>query len=163
MTRTTICAAIAMAMTLSGCGVWQKKEVPVDPADVALAEAARSIEAAWSRSPLRGTVEDVTAPEMTSGDAQFEAIAADESSPLAQRVDITWVGDLQPAVEALAEVAGYTATAVGLRKGPPILIMIDGVDVPLLEMLRQAGTQAGTRADVVVRESEGVIEVIYRD
>ncbi len=149
--------ALLSAIAFSGCSAFQQKPLPpIDPAEQALVDVARSIESSWSKSPLR-------TPADTSAASEPIESAVIETSPLAMRVDIAWIGELQPAVEALAKVAGFSARAVGLRKGPPILISIDGVDVPLLEMLRQAGMQAGTRADVVVRESEATIEVIYRD
>ncbi len=164
----TLASASALTLMLSSCGAWTKKEVAptVDPAEAALSAAAADVAAAWSRTSVSMTSiaesEDATP---VSGDASFDGTAEqfDPASPLAMRVDMTWFGELQPAVEALAATAGYTTQMIGARKGPPILVTIEGVDVPLMELLRQAGIQAGRRADVVVRESAGTIEVIYRD
>ena len=170
ISRSILLLASASAVALlSGCGAWEKKEAPsIDPAEAALSAAAADIAAAWSRtsssmaSRAEAEAEDATT---TSGDASFGGTEGqfDPGSPLAMRVDMNWFGELQPAVEALAATAGFTTQMIGAKKGPPILVTIEGVDVPLMDLLRQAGIQAGRRADVVVRESAGTIEVIYRD
>lgn len=160
-------ASVSAVALLSGCGAWKKKEAPaIDPAEAALSAAALDIAAAWSRtSSSMVSLAEAEAVTTTSGDASFDGTETqfDPGSPLAMRVDMNWFGELQPAVEALAATAGFTTQMIGAKKGPPILVTIEGVDVPLMELLRQAGIQAGRRADVVVRESAGTIEVIYRD
>lgn len=159
--------SVSAVALLSGCGAWKKKDAPaVDPAEAALSAAASDIAAAWARtSSSMVSIAESEDATTTSGEAPFDGTEAqfDSDSPLAMRVDMNWFGELQPAVEALAATAGYTTQMMGARKGPPILVTIEGVDVPLMELLRQAGIQAGRRADVVVRESAGTIEVIYRD
>lgn len=155
-----VVAALA-ALTNSGCATWRRPAPappPVDEARVALAESAArvgsAVEALNRMMGGPGVLEEQ--PPAAFPDDRIPA-------PLDTKVDITWHGDMEPAVEELAKVVGFAFKTVGPRPVQPILVLLDGVGRPVGAFLREAGQQAGSRANVVVRMQGREVEVVYRD
>jgi defect-in-organelle-trafficking protein DotD len=153
-------AAVA-ALANTGCATRRQPPPapqPVDEAKQALSESATrvgtAVEALNRMLGGPGVIEE--RPPSAFPDDQIPA-------PLDLKVDITWHGDMEPAVEELAKAVGFEFRAVGPRPAQPILVLLDGIARPVGAFLREAGQQAGARANVVVRMAGREVEVVYRD
>lgn len=153
-------AAVA-ALANTGCATWRQPPAtppPVDEAKLALSESASrvgtAVEALNRMMGGPGLLQEQ--PPAAFPDDQIPA-------PLDLKVDITWHGDMEPAVEELARTVGFAFRAVGPRPAQPILVLLDGIARPVGAYLREAGQQAGARANVVVRMAGREVEVVYRD
>lgn len=92
--------------------------------------------------------------------------------PLAQRLDdvppelrrtvtITWVGPVEPITKRMAERAGYRFTTLGSAPAVPIIVRIDVVNHPIIDVLRDIGLQMNGRGSVVLDGENRVVEVNY--
>lgn len=77
-------------------------------------------------------------------------------------VSVTWVGELEPVVKDLAASCGMGFRIIG-RPTSPILVSIEVSDMLILEVFRILGMQAGTRADIIYRSFENIIEIVYAE
>ena len=68
---------------------------------------------------------------------------------------------LDEVARALADKVGYRFSSNAVAGADPVAMDMDGQDVPVLDLLRRAGTQAAARADVVVRPDERLILVVH--
>ena len=162
LAKAVVC--VAWAISVTGCVAWKQKEVVADPAETALVEAARGVEKAWATSAQLQADVAQASDGLTLANAG-ESGTPDEDVPvdLLTRVDMSWLGELVPAVDALCASAGWVTRVVGVKRGPPILVSLDRRNATIWDLLRDAGTQAGVRADVVVDGDARAIEVVYRD
>ncbi len=77
-------------------------------------------------------------------------------------VSIDWNGPLEPLVAKLAAASHYKLRVLGTEPAAPILIAIMKKEVTLADVLRDAGLQAGFKADVVVFPATRTIELRYK-
>ena len=77
-------------------------------------------------------------------------------------VSVVWVGELEPVIRDLAASCGMGFRVVG-RSTSPILVSIEVNDMLILEVFRILGMQAGTRADVIYRSAENMVEIVYAE
>lgn len=152
-----------VAVALTGCATPQARVVvsAVDPAEEALLAAAARIEDSWGRTSSLVSATGPSGAEVPAPPSTFPMEEIPES--LSGAVDLEWHGELAPAVKSLAALAGYQFEEIGIPAGGPILVSLNAKSVPVGELLRRAGNQAGDRADVVVRPVSRRIEVVYRD
>lgn len=168
--RRSFILLVGASIGLVSCGVSPPRltPAPIDPVERALMDAAAIVEDAWqtqnavllasnpapSRSspPPRRPTNDAAGPVPTS---------ARSTAALDDPADMIWQGMLAPAVRQLAHKIDYRFREVGASPTPPILVSLNYVHTPVLQILRSAGIQAGLRADVVVREDERTLEVVY--
>lgn len=161
--RNGLWALAFAALAVTGCAAPQARvDVRLaDPAEEALLAAAARIEASWSHTSSLVSATGASGAEVPAAPATFPMDEIPES--LAGVVDLEWHGELAPAVKSLATLAGYQFEEIGIPAGGPILVSLSAKAVPVGELLRRAGNQAGDRADVVVRPVSRRIEVVYRD
>ena len=69
---------------------------------------------------------------------------------------------LDDVARTLAEKVGYRFSSNAVAGADPVAMELDGQNVPALDLLRRVGTQAASRADVVVRPDERLILVAHR-
>ncbi|MEO7326548.1 MAG: DotD/TraH family lipoprotein [Dokdonella sp.] len=146
--------AMMASLGLIGCTTPQVRPAKPDPVDVALSDAARSVERAWQ-------TENAVVIAATLKAAPRDLPVAQLPVPFQTHVDMDWQGELAPAVRVLTEQLGYAFHEIGMRPVPPILISLSDSDQPVGEFLRRAGIQAGKRADVSIGDHE--VSVIYSD
>jgi len=73
-----------------------------------------------------------------------------------------YIGNLEPFIKRLSVVAGMEAPRfIGPKPSIDITLNIDTDYKTVYSMLEQAGTLAGSRADVVYKAAENLIEVKY--
>ena len=148
-------AACAIAVFASGCTpFWmdaQETELAPpaaarpDLAEVRLAEAAERAEAALTM------LSRIRAAETLLPVAGLPL----EVPPALQRpVTIDWIGPVETLAERLAAYAGYRFRMAGLSPVRPTMVAIAAQDTPVIEVLRDAGLQAGDAATLTVDAEE---------
>jgi len=80
---------------------------------------------------------------------------------LMQPMTITWNGPLSAIVKTIANKAEYGYLEMGVKTSSPVLVQVDAVREPLVNILRDVGMQAGSRAGVVLDIDNRNIEVHY--
>ena len=147
---------IFVALSLMGC-----KHTPTSTsgspaaadATVQLAEAATSI----SRS-----LGELAAIEKAAIKPSHKSLPPPTNDPtLTKLVTIDWAGPIGPFVNKLAVIAGYRVRVLGVPPAIPIIVTINAKDTCLGDILRDAGFQGGTRANIYVLPSSKTIELRY--
>ena len=122
-------------------GVSLRLAASVDRASAAL-ETLASVEQA--RTPL-ANVSPVT----------------DAPRELMRSISVEWAGPLEQIASRLAERVGYNFNVAGIRPPVPVVVTLNVVEKPVIDVLRDLGLQGGTRADVVVDADNRTVEVNY--
>ena len=73
---------------------------------------------------------------------------------LRRPVTIDWIGPVETLAERLAAYAGYRFRTAGLAPVRPIMVAIAVEEMPLIEVLRDSGLQAGDAAIITVDAEE---------
>ena len=166
----TVLAALCLAVFLAGgcaplglqLGIATEASPPkaseslrTDPAGIRLAEAAERAEAALT----------ALADDARGGDAAAQIPACRPKHQrvpppvprsslvppeLRRAVTIDWIGPVETLAEALARRAGYRFAMGGATPARPVMVSVTARDVPLIEVLRDTGLQAGDAATLVV-------------
>lgn len=108
---------------------------------------------------------DLAAATTGAGSALGSPIALNTAPPhpeLTATMSLRMKGPLDDVARALADKVGYRFSSNAIAGGDPVTTELDGRDVPVLDLLRRVGTQAASRADVVVRPDERLILVAHR-
>ncbi len=87
--------------------------------------------------------------------------AAPSHPELTAAVSLHMKASLDEVARALADKVGYRFSSNAVAGADPVAMEVDGQNVPVLDLLRRAGTQAAARADVVVRPDERLILVVH--
>ena len=122
--------------------------------------------AADAERALLASVHDVELAAATTGagPAVGSPVALNAAPPhpeLNAAVSLHMKASLDEVARALADKVGYRFSSNAVAGADPVAMEVDGQDVPALDLLRRAGTQAATRADVVVRPDERLILVVH--
>ena len=112
-----------------------------DPAEMRLAEAAARAEAALT------ALARIRAAETAAPAVETPVVVP---AVLRRPVTLSWIGPVETLTESLAARAGYRFIAAGTPPVRPLMVAIAAEDTPLIEVLRDAGIQAGAAATVTV-------------
>ena len=119
----------------------QNVEWQPDPAGMRLAEAAERAEAALTAlAMMRAADSPPPVPDVP--------VAVPKA--LQRRVTLDWIGPVETLAEALAGQAGYRFVIAGTEPAQPVMVSVSARDVPLIEVLRDTGLQAGNAATLAV-------------
>jgi defect-in-organelle-trafficking protein DotD len=129
------------------------KSPNVDPAEEKLAEAADSV----SKS-LQSLAENQQA--LYPKPKQYREPDPSDYG-MSNLTSMNWSGPIEPLVTQIAKATGYKLRVSGVSPAIPILVSINAKDIPLGQILRDAGYQCGDRADIVVFTRSKVIELLY--
>ena len=130
-----------MAVFGAGCGplslstgALEPDPAAPDPAETRLVEAALRAEAALS-----------ALARVRTGQAPQPAPPPPRRVPpeLRRTVTLDWIGPLETLAGALAERAGYRFVTAGPAPVRPVIVRIDADGRALIDVLRDAGLQAG--------------------
>lgn len=160
------CGPLALAaLALAGCGETSRpfaflepaRDISVtapNPVDERLAQAAG--DAADALSTL-AAIEQARTPNA--------AIGRVENAPAAlqRAVTVRWNGPIMPITKRLAERAGYGFRVLGTDPPVPVVVNLNARERSVIDLLRDIGLQAGTRADIAVDASNQRVEVRYRE
>ncbi len=75
--------------------------------------------------------------------------------------DIDWTGPIEPLVHKVAEMSNYRVKILGNEPAIPVIISISQEKIVLADILKNAGLQAGRRANLYVFPANKVIEIRY--
>lgn len=151
-------AVVALA-TLAGCAplnfnqkVDQQMVAEPDPVSLRLASAADRASAALQ---TLASVEQARTPAVS--------IQSVPSAPqeLRRSVSVEWVGPIEPLAQKLADRAGYRFRVNGAAPPAPVVVHVIAKQKSVVEVLRDVGLQAGTRADIAVDVDQKVVELNY--
>ena len=148
-------AAFAIAVAAAGCTpFWERPlgpeieerparlaAVPPDAAETRLAEAAERAEAALTALARIGSAGTPSPPA---------AVPVDVPAALRRAVTLDWIGPVETLARTLAAHAGYRFSMAGAPPARPVMVTIAAEETPLIEVLRDAGLQAGAAATLVV-------------
>lgn len=139
--------------TLAACATPHEAQVSIPGA----ADAERA---------LMASVHDVELAAATTGagPAVGSPIAlntAPSHPELNAAVSLHMKAPLDEVARALADKVGYRFSSNAAANTDPVAMELDAQNVPVLDLLRRAGTQAAARADVVVRPDEHLILVVH--
>ena len=80
---------------------------------------------------------------------------------LRRTVDVEWIGPIEPIARRLADRAGYAFQINGDVPPAPVIVSIQAKQKSVVEVLRDVGLQAGTRADISVDPTLKIVELNY--
>lgn len=150
---------LIMGISLSACTLPEHnadsipKSPHVDPAEEKLAEAADDV----SQS-LQSLAENQQA--LNPQPKQYSAPDPSDYG-MSNLTSMNWSGPIEPLVAQIAKASGYQLRVSGVSPAIPVLVSINAKDIPLGQILRDAGYQCGNRADIVVFPRSKVIELLY--
>ena len=121
-----------------------------DPAGMRLAEAAERAEAALT------VLARIRAAEASPAPA---GVPANVSPELRRPVTLDWVGPVESLAETLAGQAGYRFAVAGPPPVRPVMVAVRAQELPLIEVLRDAGLQAGSAATLVVNAGNRTVRL----
>ena len=115
---------------------------------------------------LLASMHDVELAAATTGAGPTvgNAVALNAAPPhpeLNAAVSLHMKAPLDEVARTLADKVGYRFSSNAVAGADPVAMEMDGQNVPVLDLLRRAGTQAAARADVVVRPDERLILVVH--
>lgn len=150
---------LIMGISLGGCTLPTHnadsipKSPKVDPAEAKLAEAADNV----SRS-LQSLAENQQA--LYPKPKQYKEPDFSDYG-MSNLTSMNWSGPIEPLVQQIAKATGYNLRVSGVRPAIPVLVSINAKNIPLGQILRDAGYQCGDKADIVVFPRSKVIELLY--
>jgi hypothetical protein len=145
----------ALLLTVAGCTDAQFAAVHVETPGIANTDRALQ----ESIAKVNRAMQELGG----AGAASREPTTPDPYVPaeLQRPVSLAMTGSLDQAVKALAERAGYSFKTNATAQTPLVTITLTGETMTLLELFRSVGTQAGSRADVVVNADQHQVMVQY--
>ena len=118
-----------------------------DPAGIRLAAAAERAEEALTALAAMRAAE---MPPRPAGMPAEVPGSAPVPAELRRAVTIDWIGPVETLAEALARRAEYRFVMAGAPSVRPVMVSVTVRDVPLIEVLRDTGLQAGDAATLTV-------------
>lgn len=76
-------------------------------------------------------------------------------------VTIDWSGPIEPLLEKVANMSQYKVKVMGNEPAVPIIVSITATNTTLADIIKNAGLQAGKRANIVVYPNSRIIELRY--
>lgn len=137
---------VGAAVLLSACST-PNAEV-AKPQDPVVGQLERSIR-------LVKTSEQEFSRSADSAGQPPEAVLAGNS------LTVTYMGEAQVLIAALARAQGKEAVVLGKHPRLPLPVVVNAKDETLLSLARDIGSQFGQRADLVLTDK--TIEIRYRD
>ena len=129
----------------------QTEDAPQDLAEVRLAEAAARAEAALTALARIRAAEN---PPPAAVEVSLEVPPA-----LRRAVTLDWIGPVETLAEILAARAGYRFVHAGPPPVRPVMVTIAAKHTPLIEVLRDAGIQAGAAATLTVDAERHIVRL----
>jgi len=152
---------MGLCQGLLGCSSALQKNADQNAAKVAtnsnvekeLINAAKSIEA--SLALLARTQEENNVPLLNT------APLITPEGGMSGTADIDWTGPIEPLLRKLADMTDYKVKVLGNPPSIPIIVSISQDKTVIADILKNAGMQAGKRANIVVFPANRIIEVRY--
>jgi len=153
MSIKTLCA-LAITLSLVGCSYTPQRPIqPIDPAEAKIAEAASSVSHSMY---TMAEVEEAASPK-----PDLTVPPKPSSYGMGNVASVDWTGPIEPFINKLAHATGYQLKVFGKSPAIPVIVSIYAKNEALGSILRNAGLQAGKKADVIVYPSRRIIELRY--
>lgn len=151
----SILSALCLTFAVSGCMRAQVDQQLVAEPDAIGLRMASAVDKASAALETLASVEQARNPGAS--------VAAVPYAPqeLRRTVTVKWVGPIEPVMQRLADRAGYQMQVNGDLPPAPVVVTLDVRQKMVIDVLRDLGLQAGTRADVVVDPERSVVELNY--
>ena len=160
------CAALGIELGTDNGTPEARAERRPDAAEVRLAEAAERAEAALTMLARIQAAQTTPPPAGLPLDVPGHS-PGPGSSPMPQAlqhpVTLDWIGPLEALAETLARHAGYRFATAGASPVRPVMVTVAARNVPLVEVLRDAGMQAGSAATLVVDASRRTVRLDWSE
>jgi defect-in-organelle-trafficking protein DotD len=152
---------ISLCTHLTGCTsaltnnvAYNTARTPINPdVQAELVAAAKSVEsslALLARSQEQNIVPLLnTAPLMTP------------EGGMSGTIDIDWTGPIEPLIRKIADMSDYKLKVLGNAPAIPVIVSIAQEKAIIADVLKNAGMQAGKRANIVVFPANRVIELRF--
>jgi hypothetical protein len=147
--------SIVLLTLLGACADEPAKTLP--PPDATTALLARAAEKASSALKQLAEIEAGLHPTAPLPPLPLDTLPKELTAP----VTLSWVGPLGPVVQVLASKAGYQFLETGPKTAQPVLVRIDAIERPLIEILRDIGLQAAARVTIDANVPQRQVEVRY--
>lgn len=149
---------VLLALAVTGCTTEPKVAVisgsqGARAAEVKLADAADSVSKSLEEL---AAIEKATHPQ-----AKIPGPVDPDMIGMGQLSSIDWSGPIGPLVKKIATAAHYKLRVLGNPPPIPILVNVTAHDIPLADILRDAGFQCGNKANIVVYPASRIIELRY--
>lgn len=156
MSGKRLLSGIVLSLVLAGCTPYAKVDqqmvVTPDPVGLRLASAVDKASAALQ---TLASVEQARNPGV-----QIQSVPY-APQELRRTVSLQWVGPVEPLVRTLADRAGYRMQVNGDVPPAPLVVSVEAKQKSVVEVLRDVGLQAGTRADIAVDPESRIVELNY--
>lgn len=149
-------AAALVALSLAACAPVQKvdQQLVAEPDPIGL-RLASAVDRASAALQTLASVEQARNPGVAIQQAPYAP------QELRRTVSVEWVGPIEPLARQLADRAGYSFRTNGDVPPVPVIISVNAKQKSVVEVLRDVGLQAGTRADIAVDPSQKLVELNY--
>ncbi len=144
------------ALLLAGCS-WDTPDHLATEPDIVSMKLAQAAEKASKALDTIAHIDQQRNPTV----APLRNATVNQASPLMQPISLRWSGPIDQVARVLAERAGMRFRALGRDPGVPIIVNVDVFQQPIFYVLRDIGLQAGSKADVIVDQNDGSVEVRY--
>lgn len=162
-----LAAAVVAGISLSGCASNKApmvKDLPPkhqsDPYEAGLVSAVGDISSA-----LKVLAETKNAQTMMVMDPRRrdQVVWQSNFTPPGMDIPITldWIGPVDPVVQLVADAAEYDYRIIGKRPVPDHFIRMRHEQATAVDVLRDAGVQVGSYAELVIFPSTRMIELRY--
>ena len=149
-----ILCAFALTLLLVACSYTPAKPLQsIDPAEIKIAEAATAVSHAMT------TMAEVE--QAASAKPDLATPPKPSSYGMGNLASIDWNGPIEPLVKVLAKATKYSFKAYGQEPAIPIMVTIYASNQPIGSILRDAGLQTGSRANIIVYPATKTIELRY--
>jgi len=125
--------------------------------DIVSVKLAQAADKASRALDIMANIEQYKNPNMPKLQENFQNLPPN----LGQPVTVKWSGPMEQIVYVLSGRAGYKMQVVGIVPEVPIVVNLDAYQQPLIHVMRDIGLQIGTRADLIINQQEGFVEVRY--
>ena len=127
-----------------------------DPVEVRLADAAERAEAALT---ALARVRAAEAPPPAPGPPAEVPGYSPVPAALRRAVTLDWIGPVEVLAGTLAARAGYRFAEAGAAPARPVMVAVAAKNAPLIEVLRDAGLQAGAAATLIVDAGQRTVRL----
>lgn len=152
---------LGMAALVSACTptTWMKK-TERDPQVVAAPDKV-SLMLAESADKAANALQTLAAVEQSKSAGVRVAPIAEAPPELARAITINWIGPADQLSKKLADRASYGFLVMGDTPPVPLVVSLDVMNQPVIDVLRDVGLQMGERATLRVDSSRRMIELHY--
>jgi outer membrane murein-binding lipoprotein Lpp len=150
-------AVVVAALLLSGCATEPLPVAPPSDSPVMVelaAHARKASEAVQRLATIQGQAANVQYADID--------VPAGLEKPITVGNGRSWSGELDALVRYVARESGYSFDGIiGARPATPVIVTVSAISTPAIDVLNNAGAQAGSAADIIVRPSSKTILVKY--